>query len=631
MHSLPSNTIKELIVKPFFPENFLVDCRTQEARARVLAVSPVPLAATSLSLRPWTRLVHADSETLYAKVKLEVTGIPAHAWKLATVRKLLAPFCWVERLDAATEDMSDMSQFTLTAWTKEPAAIPTARKLLIAERERPTHADPEMQLIFGRVTPCLRQKIVLSYNIQIHLRSIADFTPRMPLTFSSSPSVDGGSGPNGNSERSYGSRGGSGGPRLMRFARRDNVAGVGVHGGRSAPGGARHVVGGPDGAAQGLHKVKTTALVVEPSDSSSSLPKENSNARNPTTACTSATPAATGAETAVVSPSGGVWGAVKDCKAAAAAEQLSILRRQSIAFELQKHQTVCPQRVADPMLLEASNHPPTPPPQRSRVLADHQGQAEMIPAALTATVSESDPVYLAGSATPVVTQQQRVGQKPTAVEVAQSTPFGPSSLGLFPNECSLAANPANAPPLRPDEAAEPAVAETEEPTPTGLPLACQNTCNGPSTLITAQDSTTRVAAKQDQGSTSRTPVPDQVDSFIADIRKPLDTPIVSNPFGSRVPATPPPPPPPATVLAARRSSARLANGKLAKVPAAKRGEIILMRRFDIIDEAKPVTSEAKAKYENVYRGGMESNHVESVQEMFPTRRSAAGRGHAILA
>ncbi|CAN6249566.1 unnamed protein product [Urochloa humidicola] len=183
--------VEELIVKPFFPENFLVDCRTQEVRARVLAVSPVPLAATSLSLRPWTRLVHADSETLYAKVKLEVTGIPAHAWKLATVRKLLAPFCWVERLDAATEDMSDMSQFTLTAWTKEPAAIPTARKLLIAERERPTHADPEMQLIFGRVTPCLRQKIVLSYNIQIHLRSIADFTPRMPLTFSSSPSVDG--------------------------------------------------------------------------------------------------------------------------------------------------------------------------------------------------------------------------------------------------------------------------------------------------------------------------------------------------------------------------------------------------------------------------------------------------------
>ncbi|CAN6290184.1 unnamed protein product [Urochloa humidicola] len=262
--------VEEFIVKPFYPENFLVDCRTQGARDRVLAVSPVPLAATSLSLRPWTRLVHAKSETLYAKVKLEVMGIPADAWKLATVRKLLAPFCWVERLEAATEDMSDMSQFTLTTWTMDPAALPTARKLLIAERERPmTHADPEMQLIFGRVTPYLRKKTVLTYNIQIHLRSIADFAPRSPSTPSSSTSEDGDSGPDGNPERPYGFQRG---PRLMGFARRDNVAGAGANGG------ARHEVGGAGGrrgVSHSLRKAKAApALVVQ---SSSSLPKANSN------------------------------------------------------------------------------------------------------------------------------------------------------------------------------------------------------------------------------------------------------------------------------------------------------------------------------------------------------------------
>ncbi|CAN6317868.1 unnamed protein product [Urochloa humidicola] len=213
-------------VKPFHPDNFLVICGRQDTQDRILSAHPIPLAGTSLLLRPWTCLVNADSLTLYAQVQLELVGIPPHAWTLTTVRKLLAPYCWVEKLEPTIESKADLSLFSLFAWTKDPFAIPQFRRLGIAERELPVvHSDPDMQLIFGRVTPYLRQKSTLIYPVEIHLRSVADFASRSPSTASpSSPSEDGDSGPGSDPRRSYGFRQGTAGPRLFSFLRRDSTA-----------------------------------------------------------------------------------------------------------------------------------------------------------------------------------------------------------------------------------------------------------------------------------------------------------------------------------------------------------------------------------------------------------------------
>ena len=73
---------------------------------------------------------------LFYKVEIEVDGIPAHAWDLDTASKLLAPQCWIERQDEATASKSDMSTFKVSAWTKDPASIPAAKTLLIAEPEK---------------------------------------------------------------------------------------------------------------------------------------------------------------------------------------------------------------------------------------------------------------------------------------------------------------------------------------------------------------------------------------------------------------------------------------------------------------------------------------------------------------
>ena len=122
--------------------------------------------------------MNAEPISLYHKVVLEVDGVLAHAWDLDTVSKLLAPQCWVERLDEATSRKEDMSTFKVTAWTLNPASIPAAKKLLIAEAELPVvHSDPVNQRIFANVTPYLREKRVLNYLVDLHLRRIFDFSP----------------------------------------------------------------------------------------------------------------------------------------------------------------------------------------------------------------------------------------------------------------------------------------------------------------------------------------------------------------------------------------------------------------------------------------------------------------------
>ncbi|CAN6337591.1 unnamed protein product [Urochloa humidicola] len=203
-----------------YPESFLIVCSTQEARDRALGASPVPMPATFLSLRPWTRLVRATSRTLYHKVKLEIDGIPEHAWDIDTAGKFLAKHAWIERLDQETACKADLSTFKLTAWSKDPLSIPASMTLCIAEPEpRVTYADDDMEWIFGNLEPYLRQKIVLEYPIAIHLRRIEDFSSRTPSPYTSSPSEDGDSGPDGNPDRSYGFRRGVG-PRITGFPRR---------------------------------------------------------------------------------------------------------------------------------------------------------------------------------------------------------------------------------------------------------------------------------------------------------------------------------------------------------------------------------------------------------------------------
>lgn len=87
-----------------------------------------------------------------------------------------------------------------------------------------------MQLIFGSLTPYLRQKRMLAYPLEFHLKSIVDFTPRSSsMSGPSSPSDDSDSGPDGNLDWSYGFRQGAAGPQLTAFPRRGRGGGLAGH------------------------------------------------------------------------------------------------------------------------------------------------------------------------------------------------------------------------------------------------------------------------------------------------------------------------------------------------------------------------------------------------------------------
>ncbi|CAL4946299.1 unnamed protein product [Urochloa decumbens] len=168
-------------VRRFAPEDFLVVFGSQRARDHALDASFVHVDGVRISFRPWTRLVGAAVEKLRYRVSLEIEGIPAHAWGWRTARKILASSCWIERIEPASEDRSDMSFLALTAWTNKPSSIPREKTVFIAEHVQPVvYSDPDMQRIFASVRPYLREKGVLRYETVVHLRTSTRTRRRRP-------------------------------------------------------------------------------------------------------------------------------------------------------------------------------------------------------------------------------------------------------------------------------------------------------------------------------------------------------------------------------------------------------------------------------------------------------------------
>ncbi|CAN6336654.1 unnamed protein product [Urochloa humidicola] len=601
--------LEDFVVKSYHPENFLIECSRREVRDRLLAANSIPIANTNLNLRPWTRLVGAQSLTMYAKVKLELVGIPLHAWNLNTVRKLLADYCWVERLEKETADKSNLAQFTLTAWTRDPFAIPASKELRIAEREVPvTHPDPEMQLIFGRVTPYIREKRVLRYRVDFHLRSIADFAPRTPPpTWPSSPSDDGDSGPDGNPDRSYGFRQGTAGPRLMGFHRRDRPAGGDGGGGRSMGS------GGPGSRAQGGEKNNTTERKTDPTTTeAASLPKKEDSNREIETSDLS--PAAD--KTSKRSSSSTEPEAVHPAKA-----PWPVCDPTVSALERQDGWTPTGE---DPMLLEASITTPrgAPPPT-----GDMQ------------TVESTDPCV---KATVLLTGQD---ERANADEEGVKAP-GQGAATEIPQDTPRSA-PAGDPATEPSRMSEKLVDSLEHscsidlgPAPTGVPSVEEGTgpgdCNAHSgPAIANAKGTTRpeltpshlmgraaidedvVASPTPTATQHRDPASAKLSAFTKELRRKVQSPLAPKPVKTKralvTPLT--------EEAKLPKRSERLAKHPLAQVASSKRAEVVLKRRFQPGSDTGPVSAAAKQAYEKFYAPDQRQRNYEAMQDLMPSLRS----------
>jgi len=127
----------EVMLRHFYPENFIILCASQAVKDRVLAISPLPIGSTALVLMPWTKLRHADQASLRFRVNIVLEGVPPHAWREDTAAKILTPSCWIQEIDTATSSGDDLSAFKITAWTAHPSYIPLICWLGITEDEPP--------------------------------------------------------------------------------------------------------------------------------------------------------------------------------------------------------------------------------------------------------------------------------------------------------------------------------------------------------------------------------------------------------------------------------------------------------------------------------------------------------------
>uniref|UniRef100_A0A8I6YW20 DUF4283 domain-containing protein n=1 Tax=Hordeum vulgare subsp. vulgare TaxID=112509 RepID=A0A8I6YW20_HORVV len=87
----------------------------------------------TLSLRPWCKLAHASSGGFEHRVELELRGIPAHAWNVATAEHILGTTVWIERLHPRTRSRADLDVFRLAGRTHDPDAIRRTASLEVVE------------------------------------------------------------------------------------------------------------------------------------------------------------------------------------------------------------------------------------------------------------------------------------------------------------------------------------------------------------------------------------------------------------------------------------------------------------------------------------------------------------------
>ncbi|CAN6245126.1 unnamed protein product [Urochloa humidicola] len=565
---------------PSYPDSFLIICNTQEARDRALNVSPLPFAATMLSLRPWNRLVRANSTVLYNKVRIEIDGIPEHAWNRDTADKLLAKHAWIECLDPATANKTDLSTFRLTAWTADPLGIPDSKTLCIAEPEqRVVHSDDETARIFANVVPYLRQKVVLRYPIHFHLRSITDFSPRTPSTSSDSPSDDGDSGPDGNPDRSYGFRSGTG-PRLSGFPRRRHNG----DGGSAAAGGGDALECSRRFVANAADDRSKTATVAGATSAKFAEPTQHRPSATDSKLRCAATPAdGDGATVDVAIPTKELGPSTTSPAAHPdpAAEDWAI---SSLAAPWRAN----PQTKAlDPMLIEAllEGHVPAP---KAILQAAGRNAAELSRTGQPCSPAAKDPMRPTGELTGAAT------------EASTFVPDSGKEVGhAMDVDSEPAAEAATVPAALAAPGSDPSRTNNYGP---NSPPAIDNSPE-PNSPPGFSKATRREVAR--------------LQAFTAQVQAKIQTPLLPRPAKMKRAA-----PSPRTPALPKRSS-RLASHPLANVASSKRAEVMLMRRFDMIPDVSTPTTEGEKAYEKLYRSGVHNEHFEAMNDLLPALQNVS--------
>ncbi|CAN6358223.1 unnamed protein product [Urochloa humidicola] len=579
----------DLAVKPFFPENFLVICPSQNIRDRLLSAGGIPIDGTVLTLRPWTRLAHARRTTLYKKVAIEIDSVPPHAWNMDTAAKLLSGSCWIERLAPETAAKTDLSTFKLQAWTDEPRNIPTTTTLFVEEPETSVvHSDSGMQLIFGRVTPFLREKAVLSYPVIIHVRRVTDFGPRTPSSSgASSPSTDGDSGPDGNPDRSYGFRRGTA-PRLDGFYCRRGIPDDAPAGAAAPPpadrSGGRKGCSGQISNPVARQKGKVTfakgALFL--ASGGSLAASEDRQVHS----------------SAVGATIGGVADEERVGKRNPTVEEDAAAEAQMLSRHVMEEAAIL---VWDPMLLETAAGTPKllrtesmiTPVRSQRIILETRKRAEAAKPVQSTTPEADDELTALLDAPPGFSQR-------VTSSVTETTPRVPTA----------------------EPTTQPAAIVTQPlPHPgEGTYAICRQLGEQfEDALLEATPSRAHEAAVEEPSPPTQG---ERLRQFLGAVKKKIPTPLAPKPVRMKAQRAEEP------ITALPKRSRRLAEQPLANVTSSKRAEVILMRRFEVAAPQAPITATTKKAYLKFFEGRLDSSDMAAAGELFPSlrRNAVAGNG-----
>lgn len=126
--------IDSMQIMAFKPEDFLLLLPDWGIAERVYN-GGLPLQGPGFTLlfKQWSRFAHADAVVLPDYVEGEITGVPAHAWELATAQQLLGRSCWVQSLHPDTAARRDLSSFRFSAWRLRAEDIPPVVDLIVPE------------------------------------------------------------------------------------------------------------------------------------------------------------------------------------------------------------------------------------------------------------------------------------------------------------------------------------------------------------------------------------------------------------------------------------------------------------------------------------------------------------------
>lgn len=103
--------------------------------------------------------------------------------------------------------------------------------------------------------------------------------------------------------------------------------------------------------------------------------------------------------------------------------------------------------------------------------------------------------------------------------------------------------------------------------------------------------------------------------FFAAVAQAIPTPLASK--IARQKASPETAPAMATTQTPLRLCGRISKGTMTTVRSSKRGEVLMMHKFEVIAVDDQATAAARQAYEQIYAKPLSKKHLQAICELFP--------------